>query len=257
MTTTEVTKAMKSATGAAYRMPSIPKKRGRISSSGTRKNTCRVRESKILRTGFPMAAKKIGGKELDTVDHYHQQIAAHEPVSKFKVKLVAGTEKRNTLPGENLKGGKPHRRDRQTDPDCQAVCTPNPGILPRAIVEANDGLGPLRDAHNHAGENRIDLDHNAAGGQRDFAAVDGKHPIIFQRVVQHNLNHRHSQLIKAVAQPQGGDPSPLIPANTKVCRREPDAPEPFEVGQAHHTGGGLAQHRGPGRARPPPICRQR
>ncbi len=50
---------MKSAMGAVNRMPVRPKNRGKISSRGTRKNTCRVRDSSTPRMGLPMAAKKL------------------------------------------------------------------------------------------------------------------------------------------------------------------------------------------------------
>ena len=51
--------AIPSAAGPANRMPSRPKNKGRMSTSGMRKMTCRVMESRSPFTGFPIAAKKL------------------------------------------------------------------------------------------------------------------------------------------------------------------------------------------------------
>ena len=54
-----VTPAARSAIGAAYMMPSMPRKSGNSNSSGSRKIICLVNERKIPRFGLPIAVKKF------------------------------------------------------------------------------------------------------------------------------------------------------------------------------------------------------
>ena len=55
----ETVAAMKSAIGPAYMIPSIPKNLGNITSSGSRKIICLVKERNAPFTGFPMDVKKV------------------------------------------------------------------------------------------------------------------------------------------------------------------------------------------------------
>ena len=56
---THAAAAIRSATGPAYMIPSIPMINGRIKMSGSRNMICLVRESTIPVFGFPIAVKKF------------------------------------------------------------------------------------------------------------------------------------------------------------------------------------------------------
>ena len=48
-----------SAMGAAYMMPSIPHRRGKMTINGNRKMICRVKLKNVPIFGFPMEVKKV------------------------------------------------------------------------------------------------------------------------------------------------------------------------------------------------------
>ena len=57
--TTASAAAVRSATGAEYMTPSMPKNMGRMMISGSRNRICRVREIKIPFFALPMEVKKL------------------------------------------------------------------------------------------------------------------------------------------------------------------------------------------------------
>ena len=112
--TTASTNAEVSAIGPAYMTPSIPKKIGKTTISGSRKSTCLVRDMITPSLAFPMEVKKAGGHRLDSVGKGHQHEDAEIFFCKMKVQVAAVSEDAYDLMWEELEADKKYGCDHST-----------------------------------------------------------------------------------------------------------------------------------------------
>ena len=110
--TTASTNAEVSAIGPAYMTPSIPKKTGKMTISGSRKSTCLVRDH--TKPGFSNGGKKAGGHRLDPVGKGHQHEDAEIFFCKMKVQVAAVSEDAYDLMREELEADKKYGCDHST-----------------------------------------------------------------------------------------------------------------------------------------------
>lgn len=134
---------------------------------------------------------------MKAVDKGHEHIDAEISLGKLEICFAARSKDADNRTGKELKTQKCNNGNHHDDTRCRQIGFFHTRVILRAVIEAEDRLAALADAHNKCHKQDVDLGDNAYTGKRDIAAIKGKRAIIGQCVVQGNLHSRHGQLIEA------------------------------------------------------------
>ncbi len=79
---------------------------------------------------------------------------------EFEVECVPFSKQRYDLIREKLKQDKPDRGDDKTARDGKLIGLPHPGVLFRAVVEADDRLGTLGESDEEREQDSVRFHHD-------------------------------------------------------------------------------------------------
>ena len=153
----------------------------------------------------------VDGERLDAADADHHQIDAQIFFGKVKIELRSAAEDGGDLAWKELKDQKDCHAQKQRKNKPLAIGLLDAPVVPRPHIKAEDRLTPLRKTDGKGDQHTVELRDNPRHSERNIRAVDARHAVVREDIVERNADGHHDDLIQKIRQTQFGDTEHLTP----------------------------------------------